>query len=317
MEGCPRIRNPRPRTGHNFDDEDQTDEAKCETSVLLPSSPSHAASDSRALQAWGRLVKRHPSSVSDPGPPPLVVLEVSDRKYSTSCPLLKGGVLLPQHKPPHDQQGNYRQPLPETDYSNAQSAGRFGTATRAILSRKLERKALLRWVFIVLNVVFEVCQAALAQEVPHLGRQFYLKLSIITSSVCLMMSLVEAFHEGRSSGVVWQKRGHCCWFYYPGTRGRLFGRFSLYFGIICSMIQLLVNLIEKFTGKDLIKFDFVPLLLSVCYLVAAMIAPHEQDSSLAIVKCQTHGYNAAQAASMDGHMSSVFECPECRLENAC
>ena len=300
----------------DFDDEDQ-EEAESKTSVLLPSTPTHTASNSRAVQAWKDLLKLHPWSVSDPGPASLLILDVRDRKYSASSPLLKGGV-PPQHKPHPDQQGDYLQPLLETGHNNEELTGCFGTPTRAILPKKLRHKAFLRWVFIVLNVVFEVCQAALAQEAAHLGRRFYLKLSVITSSVCLMMSLVEAFHEGRSKGVVWQKRGHCCWFYYPGTQGRLFGRFSLYFGIICSMIQLVLNVIEKLTRKALIKFDIVPLLLSVCYLVAAMVAsPEQKDGSLAIVKCKTHGYNAAEATSIiDGHKSSsVFECPECQLEN--
>uniref|UniRef100_A0A7C9DBY4 Disease resistance N-terminal domain-containing protein n=1 Tax=Opuntia streptacantha TaxID=393608 RepID=A0A7C9DBY4_OPUST len=179
-------------------------------------------------------------------------------------------------------------------------------ANNETLSKTPRGKASLKWVFIVLNVVFEVCQAALSQEAGQgkISRPIYLTLSIITSCLCLIMSLVEAYCEGRRSEVVWQKRGGCCWFYHPGEQGRLFGRFSLYFGIICSMVQLIINLIAKFIRKDFLKFDYVPLLLSVGYMLAAFIESQGKTTSVT-ANCEHHG-----------RRSPTGVCPGCKAEHS-
>ncbi|KAJ8452543.1 hypothetical protein Cgig2_000132 [Carnegiea gigantea] len=177
----------------------------------------------------------------------------------------------------------------------------FGAASEVISSRPHGRKlkAFLRWLFIILNVAIEVYQATIDQEEAKgkMGRQNYLKWSIITSTFCLLMSLLEAVYEGRSSGAVWRRRGYCCWFY---AQGRLFGKFFLYFGIISSVIQLVVNLTAKYTNQDFIKFDYVPLSLAMGHFVAAMFASREKASLSAIVECKMHGYNAAEAMIVDG-----------------
>ncbi|KAJ8452545.1 hypothetical protein Cgig2_000134 [Carnegiea gigantea] len=181
----------------------------------------------------------------------------------------------------------------------------FGALSEVISSRPHGRKlkAFLRWLFIILNVAIEVYQATIYQEEAKgkMGRQNYLKWSIITSSFCLLMSLLEAACEGRSSGAVWRRRGYCCWFY---AQGRLFGKFFLYFGIISSMIQLV----------DFVKFNYVPLLLAMGHFVAAMFASREKAGLAATVKCKTHGYNAAEAMIVDGLNTQVFACPQCQME---
>lgn len=201
--------------------------------------------------------------------------------------------------------------------SNGVIAEFFVAVSKVISSapRGRKLKAFLRWLFIILNVVTEVYQATIDQEEAQgkMGRQNYLKWSIITSSVCLLMSLVEAVYEGRSSGAAWRRRGYCCWFY---AQGRLFGKFFLYFGIISSMIQLVVNLTANYTNQDFIKFDYVPLLLAVGHFVAAMFASREDLIGLsAIVECKTHGYNAAEAMIVDGLNTQVFACPQCQMED--
>lgn len=192
----------------------------------------------------------------------------------------------------------------------------FGAVSKVISSRPHGRKlkAFLRWLFIILNVAIEVYQATINQEEAQgkMGRQNYLKWSIITSSVCLLMSLVEAVYDGRSSGAVWRRRGYCCWFY---AQGRLFGKFFLYFGIISSMIQLVINLSASYTNQDFVKFDYVPLLLAMGHFVAAMFASREKAGLSAIVECKTHGYNAAEAMIVDGLDTRVFACPQCQMEH--
>lgn len=293
---------------HNFDDEDnqlqgdltdesisedaeekedyenQSDESSCERSKLI--STNYSASKREVLQAWKNILKQHPWSVSDPGPPSLVA-ESCHRGYYSS-PTMLGGVLLA------DQQGGQE--------------GKFTWLVTRVMSKTLGNKAFLKWVFIVLNVIVELCQATFTQEAAQgkMGHHYYLKLSIITSSICLTMSLVETFHEGYM--------GFC----YPGNRiqGRDFARFSLYFGLVSSMIQLILNLVAKFTKKSIIKFDYVPLLLSVCYLAAEIIASREKTSLAGIVKCKSHGYNAVEFTSFDDDGNWVLECPECQIEDS-
>lgn len=136
-----------------------------------------------------------------------------------------------------------------------------------------------KWILIVLNVVIEVCQATFSQENAQgkLSTPFYLKLNILTSAFCLMISLVETIHEGKKSKVVWRTRGYVGWFYYPGRERRLFGRFSLIFGVFSSMVQLCINLVALVINKNFLKFDTLPLLLSFGYLVAAMVDQEGQD----------------------------------------
>lgn len=188
---------------------------------------------------------------------------------------------------------------------------------KAIMSRTLGNKNFLKWVFIVLNVLVEICQATFAQEAAqgNIRRHIYLKLSIVTSTICLVMSVLEILQEVKESEVVWQKRGHCCWFYYVGMEGKLFGRFSLYFGVISSMIQLIINVTEKLFKKDIIKFDYLPLLLAVCYFAAAAIASCQKNSS-AIVRCKVHGSNTVVGAYVEGQKCRVFECPQCQMEES-
>lgn len=159
-----------------------------------------------------------------------------------------------------------------------------------------------KWVFIVVNVVIEVCQATLAQEnaIGKLSTPFYLKLSVITSSICLMISLVEAIHEGKESKVVWRKRGCFGWFYYPGARQeqrRLFARFALIFGVVSSMVQCCINLIALVINKSFVKFETLPLLLSSGYLVAALV----DNGGKEMVKCEVHG-------------RCVAECSRCKVD---
>lgn len=125
----------------------------------------------------------------------------------------------------------------------------------------------------------EVCQATFSQENAQgkLSTPFYLKLNILTSAFCLMISLVETIHEGKKSKVVWRTRGYVGWFYYPGRERRLFGRFSLIFGVFSSTVQLCINLVALLINKNFLKFDTLPLLLSFGYLVAAMVDQEGQD----------------------------------------
>lgn len=173
--------------------------------------------------------------------------------------------------------------------------------------------------FIFLNVIFEACKLTLAQEKNQrkIGKQTYLSLSVITTSICLIIALIEAFHEGKKYGVVWQKRGICCWFYYPGNQGRVFGKVSLYFAIISSIIELILNLIAKLAKKDSgVQFDYMPLLLAICYLVAA-ISGSREDTSIANVsiRCNVHGIVDAEGTFHGGQESRVFHCPQCQMEN--
>lgn len=242
-----------------------------------------ATNNEESLQVLRNFLKQYPWSVSDPGLPssrvesppreynssPLLMGGSEEQKLRESSPLLMGELQVEEQ---NRDQGNYNSFLVSNSLFHV---------LRKLRPKTLGNKDFLKWVFIVLNVLVEFFQAVFAQEKNNgkIGRQTYLKLSIITSSICLMMVLVEAFHDGKRYGVVWQQRGYCCWFYYPGNEGRLFGKFSLYFGLISSMIQLIINLTEKLAKKDLVKFDYMPLLLAVCYLAAAIIASREKTSS--------------------------------------
>uniref|UniRef100_A0A803LY73 Uncharacterized protein n=1 Tax=Chenopodium quinoa TaxID=63459 RepID=A0A803LY73_CHEQI len=138
------------------------------------------------------------------------------------------------------------------------------------------------------HVVIEVCQATFSQENAQgkLNTPFYLKLNTITSAFCLMISIIETIHEKKKSKVVWQKNGCFClgWFYYPGRERRIFGRFSLIFGVVSSMVQLCINLVALVMNKNFLKFDILPLLLSFGYLVAAMVDRGGED----MTKCEFH-----------------------------
>ena len=160
--------------------------------------------------------------------------------------------------------------------TSAHSVGCFPAEIRVILLGTPWRNAFLKWLLIVLNVVLEIAQAVFTQEKEQgkMHRRIYLSLSISTSCACLLMSLFETCHKAMSSRVECRRMG-CCWWWWFHSQGRLFGTLALYFGIICSLVQLVVNLIAKFTKKDLIKFDPMALEFALCHLGATIIASRE------------------------------------------
>lgn len=183
---------------------------------------------------------------------------------------------------------------------NNYSSHRFGALIHTFLLRicSVIKKALrfeilnkkwvfFKWLFVVLNVVIEVCQAMFSQENAqgNISTSFYIKMSIITSAFCVIISLIEMIYEGKKANVAWRNRGYLGWFYYPGRQRKLFGRFSLIFGVVSSMIQFFINLVELVINKNFLKFDTLPLLLSSGYLVAALVDRGEKD----MIKCEVHG----------------------------
>ncbi|KAL9238304.1 hypothetical protein vseg_012741 [Gypsophila vaccaria] len=253
-----------------------------EKSMLLPV---HCTEDEVIdFEEMRRVFKQqHPWSISDPFPQQFQP-EFSPREYNSS----------PNLSPHVDRK-----------YRHISS---FNVHQRTIVSSVLRNKTLFKWVIIVLNVFIEVSQAALSQESSRgrIKREIYIKISIVASSICLMMSIFDIFHEAKSKGVTCVRRGNCCWF-----EGELFGDFALYFGLISSLIQLIVSITQKCTRRgSIIKFDYLPLLLSVCYLIAALIGSRKK-ASRGIVRCKFHGYNAVEGMLIDGYDSWVFECPEC------
>ncbi|KAK9690942.1 hypothetical protein RND81_09G165200 [Saponaria officinalis] len=246
--------------------------------------PEHYTEDEVLLNLELRKIfkEQHPWSVSDPFPQPLKP-EFSPREYNSS-PNLK-----PQVERKHRHFSSF-------------------SIQNTIVSNILENKTILKWVIIVLNVFIEIFQAALSQESSQgkIKRGIYLKLCIITSLICLMMSIFEIIHEGKSKGAICVRRGYCC-----AIEGELFGNFAIYFGLISSLIQLIVSVTQKCTRRgNVIKFDYLPLLLSICYLIAALIGSRK-GTSRGVVRCKFHGYNDVEGVLIDGYDSWVFECPEC------
>lgn len=265
--------------------------------------------DEEALQKLKSFLKQHPWSVSDPGLPSSRV-EHPSRAYISS-PLLKGGFEGGQQLGTSSLlKGTFQVEEQHRDQGN-----KLFDILKIVRSKTLANKSFFKWVFTVLNVLLELWQATLSQEKNEgkMGRQNYLKLSIITSLICSMIALFETFHEGKRCGVVWKRRGNCCWFFYPGNEGRLFGRFSLYFGLISSMVQLIINLIEEVSKKDVVQFDYLPLLLAICYLVATMVASREMPISSIMINCNVHGISYVESTLVEGYESRVFQCPECQI----
>lgn len=160
----------------------------------------------------------------------------------------------------------------------------------------------LKWLSRILNVLIEVCQATFAQENAEmkLSNSNFRRLCVITSLICLIISLVEIIGEGKLSKAEWRKEGFCCWFYYSGMQGRLFGKFSLYFGVSSSFVQFCINLTSLVIKKSFIKFDPLPLLLSFGHLVAAMADPGKES----VVSCRIHGNCAAKCPLCEQHTPS-------------
>jgi len=155
----------------------------------------------------------------------------------------------------------------------------------------------MQWFFLVVNAVVEGCKALLAElnAYGEITPSHYYKWSAVTASFCLVLAFVKFIQELRESNATWGSRRHCWWFYHQGKSNRCFGRWLLYFDVLSSGIQLGFSLLALNRNKEVLRFDYVALLLAWSSLIA-----YAFDSKEKTTTCEIHGCDV--------------ECPECKLE---